>query len=534
MDKKEARALRRIEKSTLNTKVGLISNIVIGVLSFIERTVFNQYFIEDYLGLYSFNYNIIGILTFLELGLSSSISYALYAPLERNDREQINAIMYFFKKAYMLIGTVTLLAGFMLMPFFNTLITTDVNMSEVKIYFLLFFLSNASIYFLDYKNILFNANQEQYKVTITTNVAWAILYVIEIIVTVTTQNFLYYSITIFSVVVIRNIVYALLAKKDYPYVGKRTKIKIEENAKKHIIKNTKGLIITRLGITLVSTTDSLLISAMVGTAILGKYSNYQMISSGLLTLAILLPQSITASLGNAGVTETKRTMSKGFDALDLSSFFIYSLLTIVLINIYNPIINAFFGKDRTLSFITVVLICLNFYLQAMRELFLSYKTSLGLYWEDRKRPIIEGLTNLVTSIILGRIWGLNGIILGTVITGICVNLVIEPRIILHNGLSRSAFWFYLSTILRFLLVVAICALTLFINLNIKITENISTNLRIGTFTIALGSILEIVVYSLVAIASTSIIYFVIFYKTESVKTIINTLKKLTSSHKNKR
>ena len=74
MDKKEARALRRIEKSTLNTKVGLISNIVIGVLSFVERTVFNQFFIEDYLGLYSFNYNIISILTFLELGLSTSIS----------------------------------------------------------------------------------------------------------------------------------------------------------------------------------------------------------------------------------------------------------------------------------------------------------------------------------------------------------------------------------------------------------------------------------------------------------------------------
>ena len=527
MDKKEARALRRIEKSTLNTKVGLISNIVIGVLSFVERTVFNQFFIEDYLGLYSFNYNIISILTFLELGLSTSISYALYAPLERNDKEQINAIMCFFKKAYMLIGTLTLLAGFALLPFFNKLITTDVNLMEAKLYFLLFFISNASIYFLDYRNILFSANQEQYKVTITTNVAWALLYLIEITITVTTQNFLYYSIAIFSIIIIRNIVYAVMAKKDYPYVGKKPKAKIEPDTKDHILKNTKGLVLTRLGITLVSSTDSLLISAMVGTATLGKYSNYQMISSGLLTLAILLPQSITASLGNAGVTETKRTMSKGFEVLDLSSFFIYSLLTIVLINVYNPIITAFFGSQRTLSFTTVILICLNFYIQAMRELFLSYKTSLGLYWEDRKRPIIEGLTNLVTSIILGRIWGLDGIILGTIITGICVNLVIEPRIILHNGLSRSAFWFYISTTLRFLLVVAICILTLFINVNIKITENLTANLTIGSFSIGNASILEIAVYSIVAIAVTSFVYLIVFYRTESVKTIIKTLRKLT-------
>lgn len=167
----------------------------------------------------------------------------------------------------------------------------------------------------------------------------------------------------------------------------------------------------------------------------------------------------------------------------------------------------------------------------MRELFLSYKTSLGLYWEDRKRPIIEGLTNLVTSIILGRIWGLDGIILGTIITGICVNLVIEPRIILHNGLSRSAFWFYISTTLRFLLVVAICILTLFINVNIKITENLTANLTIGSFSIGIASILEIAVYSIVAIAVTSLVYLIVFYRTESVKTIIKTLRKLTKRKK---
>ena len=82
MDKKEARNLKRIEKSKINTTVALFTNIVMGVLSFAERTVFNHFFTEDYLGLYSFNNNIIGILTLFELGLASAVAYALYAPLE--------------------------------------------------------------------------------------------------------------------------------------------------------------------------------------------------------------------------------------------------------------------------------------------------------------------------------------------------------------------------------------------------------------------------------------------------------------------
>ena len=74
MDKRESRNLKRIEKSKINTTVALVTNIVMGVLSFAERTVFNQFFNEDYLGLYSFNNNIIGILTFFELGLSSAVA----------------------------------------------------------------------------------------------------------------------------------------------------------------------------------------------------------------------------------------------------------------------------------------------------------------------------------------------------------------------------------------------------------------------------------------------------------------------------
>lgn len=526
MDKKEARNLKRIEKSKINTTVALFTNIVMGILSFVERTVFNHFFTEDYLGLYSFNNNIIGILTLFELGLASAVAYALYAPLEYNNKEQITAIMKFFRNAYFIIGSLILISGLILLPILPRIIKTTVDISHVQIYFVLFLIGNVSSYYINYKNILFNANQEQYKVTMVTNISWTVLYLVEILIAVFTQSFLLYSIAIMIANLIKNFVLNILARREYPYLNFKNKnIKLDSSIKNKIIKNTKGLILTRVGIAMVSCTDSMLISALVGTATLGKYSNYQIIYLGLLTLAIILPQNITASIGNAGVTESKRTMSRGFSVLDLSSFFIYSAFAIMLFNIVNPIVSTFFGANRTLPLSTVAIICVNFYFQAMRELILSYKSSLGLYWEDRKRPIIEGLTNLITSIVLGYFWGLNGILIGTMITSIFVNFMIEPVVIFHYGFTRSAYGFYFSNTLRFILVIIIAIITYYINAKINISSYINATLSIGTFKLNLGSFVEIIFNAIVSLAITNGIYLLIFRKTESAAIIKKTLMK---------
>lgn len=526
MDETSNRNRNRIEKSKLNTAVALITNIVMGILSFAERTVFNQFFIEDYLGLYSFNNNIIYILSFFELGISTAVAYSLYEPLEYGQKDRIVAIMKFFRRAYIIIGVLIMTSGLAMLPVLQFLIKSSVPMNDVRLYFILFLIGNASTYFINYKNILLNANQEQYKITLVTNIGWTVLYAIEILIAVLTQDFLLYSVAIMTVSIIKNVIIDIIAKKEFPYLKYKGTTPLDRETSQKIIKNTKGLILTRLGIAMVTCTDSLLISAMVGTGVLGKYSNYQMLSTGLLSLALLLPQSVTASVGNAGVTETKRTMSKGFNVLDLSSYFIYSTLTILLLNVINPVVSTFFGAERVLPFSTVILICINFYLQAMRELLLSYKTSLGLYWEDRKRPIAEGVTNLILSIALGYFWGLNGILIGTMLTSICINLMIEPRIIFHHGFSRSAYGYYFSNILRFLLTVII---GLIAHGLIKLTraESITAFLKVGTLKINAGGFLVILISALISICITLIIHYLVFRKTESVRTIRKTLSRKT-------
>lgn len=507
MDKTAARRIKRIQKSKINTTVTLVTSILMGVLSFIERSVFNHYFIADYLGLYSFYYNVLGVLSTVELGIGSAIAFALYAPIEYEQYDQIAAIMRLYKKAYILIGTFILLGGIIVFPFLGRLITTDIPMEEVNLYFIFFLLKTVFSYYLTYKAILLNANQNQYKWTIVTNMTWAFLYIAEMAIAITSGNFLYYTIAIFIAEISRSILLNFMGAREFPQIRKYKKTKLNPEIFHSIVRNVKGLIITRFSSMLVSTTDSILISAMVGTTFLGLYANYQMIVKGLISVSALIPQSIGASIGNAGVTEKKRDLSKSFNSLNLGSFLIYGFFTIVLINLINPVVSLFFGADRVLGLSSVLLICINFYLTNQREILLTFKGSLGLYWEDRKRPLIEGLTNLIVSIILGKYWGFNGIILGTIITQVCVNLTIEPRVIIHEGLKSTAFWYYITIIGRFMLTLGTAALCLFIN-----------------SLLPFGGIIEIVVKAITTSLITILIFFIVYKNDENAVIIVRTLK----------
>jgi len=499
--------LSRIDNSKRNATTALVTAVLMGVFSFIERIVFNRVFISDYLGLYSFFSNVISILNTAEMGITTSIAFALYAPLEYNDEEQIVAIMRFYRNTYRIIGSIILAGGLILMPFLHMMISVEVPMEQVYVYYVIFLSSSVLNYFLIYRAVVFSANQQRYKYTLVSNGVWSILYVAQAIISLTTRSFFYYCLAMMAANIVKDMMLRTMATKQYPMIKSKMKATMDPKIKDRIIKNTKGLVATKFGNILVNATDSVLISAMVGTAILGKYANYQMLVTGLLSVVYILPEAATASIGNANVTESKRSFSHGFWTMELGSFLVYAPLTIAIVNLINPIVSIFFGSDKLLSLPVVAIIALNFYIKGFREILIAYKTSMGLYWEDRKRPIIEGATNLVTSVILGRFFGIWGILAGTAITNFTVNVVREPQLIFHEGLERSAFWYYVVIILRFAFVVLISCLTLFLNSLVPYD---------GIGGLAIKCVITLLV--------TAVSFVIVFRRNEHFKSIVETLK----------
>ena len=73
----------------------------------------------------------------------------------------------------------------------------------------------------------------------------------------------------------------------------------------------------------------------------------------------------------------------------------------------------------------------------MRQTLFIYKNTYGLFQYDKYIPIVESIINLVTSIVLLKIWGIMGIFIGTIISTLTTCFWVEPYFLYKKKLKKS-------------------------------------------------------------------------------------------------
>ena len=106
-----------------------VSNIGMSIVSMISRTLFVYILGAKYLGISGLFTNILGILSFTNLGIGSAIVFALYKPIADNDTEKIKSLMQLYKTAYRIIAVVIAGLGCLLLPILKYLVNTDIPIS---------------------------------------------------------------------------------------------------------------------------------------------------------------------------------------------------------------------------------------------------------------------------------------------------------------------------------------------------------------------------------------------------------------------
>ena len=156
----------RTHKSLLNAKVNLTFYLLSLLLSFFSRKMFLNHLGADFIGLTGTLQNILGFLNLAELGVGASVSYALYQPIAKGNRDEICRIVSVFGSLYRYIGGFVLAAGIIVSAFFPLMFQHTIFELGI-IYFAFFSLLTSSLigYFINYRSILLYADQKNYVVT---------------------------------------------------------------------------------------------------------------------------------------------------------------------------------------------------------------------------------------------------------------------------------------------------------------------------------------------------------------------------------
>lgn len=411
----------RTKNSALTLIMSGIRQIATILLAFASRTVFIYTLGASYLGVNGLFTNILSILALSELGISGAIAFYLYRPLVDKDIERIKVLMKFYRQCYNVVGLAILVLGCCVMPFLDKLVNLDQPIPE-NLYFIyfLFLLQNASTYFFfAYKQTIVSANQELYKIE-KLNIFFVIVNCItDIVVLLIFKDFTTYLLFKFSLVVIKNIVISWRIDKEYPYLKEPCSGRLTHDEKKKFFKDLYSISIFRLGSVLFNTLSNFIISIMIGTVVVGYFSNYTLIVSQVQAVYMLIMSSITAGVGNVLAKESRERQIYIYDKLSILTFFVYAVFTVCLFQLLNSFMNIWLGnmgEGYVFNQWTVLFICFNFYVDMSCQLDNVFRGASGNFKIGRYLQIWGGLLNVCLAIPLCKFFGLTGIFAAQVLS----------------------------------------------------------------------------------------------------------------------
>lgn len=497
---KSGENMARTEKSIINFIWAIIGQALGIGISFISRIFFIRILGSEYLGLNGLFTNILSVLSLAELGIGPAITYSLYKPIADNDTRQLKMLMQLYKKIYIIIGIVILSLGISLTPFLDLFIKEIPDITNLNLIYILFVLNTAISYFYSYRTNLIIANQKSYITTIYHYISLTILNIVQIIYLIITKNYIGYLILQIIATVIENILISKKAIKMYPYLKSKEKVPLDSSTKKSIIKNTKAMMMHKVGGVVVNSTDNILISTIIGLKEVGLYSNYYLIKTAVNKIIYQIYTSITASVGNLCASTGKNKQYEVFKSINLLTFWIYSFTSICLLNLFNPFIEIWLGKEYLFSKEIVFILVINYYISGMRKSVLTFREATGLFEKDKYKALIESLINIVASIILAKKLGIFGIFLGTFVSSVTTCAWVEPYILYKYGFNKK-FSQYLNDYFKQVILTVIMA---------SLTYLLCSIIKINLY-------LNLIIYGIISLIIPNVILYFIFSNTSEFK-----------------
>lgn len=500
----------RTENSIINSAMSIVTQVLTVVLNFAVKTVFIKMLSDEYLGVNGLFTNIITMLSLADLGIGIAIPYSLYKPLANKDEHKINVLMNFYKKVYTIIGIAVLLIGLSLTPFLG-LIIKDIpkNVPHLSLIYILFVIHSASSYFFVYKKFLIDSDQKGY---ITSRIIFTfstLLSIIQIILLVTTKNYILFLLSSIILVIIQNIYISSKANKLYPFIKNKTDEKLEKEDMEGIKKNVSSLFIYKVGTVIMNGTDNIIISKFIGLIIVGFYSNYVLIINSITTVLNQIFNAITSSIGNLVVTTNKKRSKEVYDNLNFANFWLYALFGVCIIVLINPFINIWIGKKYVMGFSIVFLLVLNFYVLGMQSVTNSFRNAYGLFWIAKYRPIIMVIINIVISVVLVQFIGIEGVLIGTLISRLVTTAWLDPYIVHKYGFEISPKSYYIDY-LKYLVI--------FIAISIILNYFVSM--------VAINNIFILILIAILVVISVNVILVLLFFKTSEFNYFYDKIKKI--------
>lgn len=490
----------RTVKGIQNSKVALIYYIISMILGFVSRKVFLDHIGAEILGLNTTAQNLLGFLNLAELGIGSAIAFTLYKPLAQKDNKTVSEIITVQGWLYSRIATFVAIGAAILMCFFPLIFkNSGLPLWYAYTSFGLFLYSSLLTYYTNYKQIILSANQEEYKITYSYKFVLLGQSVIQIItISLFTHGYLWWLAIQFLGATTAAWNLNRVIRKDYPELRVNLK-EGKELSKKYpvIIEKVKQLFVHKLAGFALTQTSPLVIYAYTSLVHVALYGNYMLIINSITMMFTAVFNGVTAGVGNLVAEGNKKRIMDVFQELFSARFFFVAIFCFCIYELINPFMKVWLGDQYILPMTTVSVMIGIMYIMMTRTTVDAFISAYGLY-KDIYAPLVEAAINLSLSILLGKYFGITGVLSGVLISLVCVVFLWKPFFVFKYAL-KEPLWIYIVMYLKHIVAFSTSAIAchcIFELLSLEITNYLQFAYVGLSMSVVLAIILYVALYLL--------------------------------------
>ena len=403
------------KKLVLNITISIISQIITLALGLLLPRIILTVWGSEYNGLLNSVTTIMRYLTILEAGISASTLQSLYKYVSTNDRNKISIVVKSSQNYYHKISVIYFLLILAISFVYPLFLSTSINYWEIV---LIIALQGATgiinfSFFAAYQQLL-NAEGKYYIISIISLFTTVFTYIGKIISVIFLKNIFIMQLVGLVVMAIQIIVYYIYFKYKYKWIDKNAKVDmcLLENRKYYIIQQICGLIF--------NSTDTLVLSISSGLKVASVYTVYNLVYSALSMIIAMLRNSMNFLIGQAfhKNLESFHNVYRLYSSFQVSLGCILSSTSLLLINGFIGLYTEGVNDINYINYVAAILFSLNIILDCTRGACLAGANIANCANETKSKYIIEAFLNLAISLLLVNRFGICGVLLGTVISGI--------------------------------------------------------------------------------------------------------------------
>ena len=370
---------------------------------------------SEYNGLINSITTVMRYLSLLEAGISASTLQALYKAFGEKDLEQVSSVVKTAQNYYRRIALVYVGCVMAISLIYPLMLNTEIPYWEIVVVILLQGCTGVLNFAFRaaYQQVL-NAEGKYYTISVISLFNTVLTYAVKIIAVDVFNSIIVMQILGLLVMGIQVLAYAVYFGKKYSWIDKS---KAVDNS---LLKNKTCYMVQQLAGLVYRATDTVVLSLFCGLKVVSVYSIYSMVYSAVTVMVGIARNSTNFVLGQAFHDDIQKfeKVYRGYTSFQIGFGCMLASCSMVLIMGFIELYTRGISDANYINYFAAVLFSLDIILDCFRGASLAAANIAGRAPNTTWRYIVEASANFLLSLVLVQYMGMNGVLLGTVVSGV--------------------------------------------------------------------------------------------------------------------